>query len=103
MHALGSIDGIPNTNSREALENSYQQGNRLLECDMIMTSDRELVACHDWIFWRQNTGVERPSGLEKGEIYIPTLEVFMEHKFLGKYTPLSFADLALFLKELAKR
>ena len=62
MHALGSIDGIPNTNSREALENSYQQGNRLLECDMIMTSDWELVACHDWVFWNRNTEVEKPSG-----------------------------------------
>lgn len=99
MHALGSIDGIPNTNSREALENSYQQGNRLLECDMIMTSDWELVACHDWVFWNRNTEVEKPSGGGQNEIYIPTLEVFMEHKFLGKYTPLSFADLALFLKE----
>ena len=39
VHALGRIDNATYTNSREALENSYQNGSRTLECDLIVTSD----------------------------------------------------------------
>lgn len=51
LHAMGRIDEYTYTNSRDALENGYQNGNRLFECDFITTSDGQLVACHDWDFW----------------------------------------------------
>lgn len=99
MHALGGIDDIHYTNSKEALENSYASGNRLFECDMSMTADGKLVACHDWEFWNENVTMETKSGGRYKSDYIPTLDVFMEHRFSGKYTPLSVADVVLFLKE----
>lgn len=95
VHALGCIDGITYTNSKEALENSYQNGNRLFECDLIMTSDGHLVACHDWEFWNR----ESYDSETEDESYIPTLEVFMDCKVMGKYTPLSGKDIVLFLKD----
>lgn len=99
MHALGGIDDIHYTNSKEALENSYACGNRLFECDMSMTADGKLAACHDWVFWNEKTEIEKSSGEGQNEIYVPTLDVFMDRKFSGKYTPLSGADIVLFLKE----
>ena len=82
-HALGSIEGIAYTNSKEALVNSYQNGFRLFECDLIMTSDGQIVACHDWDFWNRETAGKV---FENGDV-IPTLDVFMSHKIMGKYTP----------------
>ncbi len=95
VHALGSIDNVHYTNSREALENSYQNGNRLFECDMIMTADAKLAACHDWEFWRAHTSLE----MSGEEDYIPTLDTFFGCKLMGKYTPLSVEDIMVFLKE----
>lgn len=94
VHALGKIDGATYTNSREALENSYEAGNRLLECDFIMTADNQIVACHDWEFWNRETNKDELAG----EDYIPTLDVFMSRKVMGKYTPLSGEDIVQFLK-----
>lgn len=72
IHALGSIDGVTYTNSKEALEYNYEAGKRLFECDLIMTADED---------------------------YIPTLDDFVSHKVMGKYTPLSVDDIMQFLKE----
>ena len=48
IHALGTVDGLAYTNSKEALEKSFLDGDRVFECDMILTADQKLVACHDW-------------------------------------------------------
>lgn len=95
VHALGSIDGVSYTNSKEALERSYQSGKRLLECDLILTSDGQVAACHDWEFWNRETN--KADSVDEG--YVPTLDVFMNHKIMGKYTPLSGDDIVLFLRD----
>lgn len=48
MHAMGEIDGYSYTNSYEAFEHNYSLGHRIFEVDLIMTSDNNLVARHDW-------------------------------------------------------
>ncbi|MCH5261471.1 MAG: hypothetical protein J1F42_01000 [Lachnospiraceae bacterium] len=95
VHALGSIDNCVYTNSKEALENSYKNGSRLFECDLILTSDGQIAACHDWESWNRETYVDNSEDMG----YIPTLEVFMNSKIMGKYTPLSGTDIVLFMKE----
>lgn len=95
IHALGSIDGVTYTNSKEALEYNYEAGKRLFECDLIMTADKQIVACHDWEFWNKETNQDD----SMDEDYIPTLDAFMSHKVMGKYTPLSADDIMQFLKE----
>lgn len=47
-HAGGSVDGLPYTNSREALERNYSLGRRVFEIDFSETCDRSLVLLHDW-------------------------------------------------------
>lgn len=90
IHALGAIEGKAYTNSKEALENSFSEGNRVFECDMILTADQRLVACHDW-------GLNMQEGISEDNI--PTKEVFMNTKIYGKYTPLSIDEIVLFMKE----
>lgn len=91
-HALGKIDDYTYTNSKEALENSYANGFRVFECDMILTSDNELVACHDWEKWHNL--IEDETSVE-----IPTKEEFLQTRFYDQYTALAIEDLLLFLAE----
>lgn len=96
VHALGEIEGITYTNSKEALENSYQEGVRFFECDFSMTSDGQLVACHDWEFW--DSWFPDDERMVGGN-YIPDLDEFMNAKVRGCFTALSGENLILFMKE----
>lgn len=96
VHALGEIDGMTYTNSKEALENSYQEGVRSFECDFSMTSDGQLVACHDWEFWDSWFPDDEKIA---GEGYTPDFDEFMNAKVMGRFTALSGEDLILFMKE----
>lgn len=95
LHALGAVDGVTYTNAKEALEHSYQDGSRMMECDFAVTSDGQIVACHDWEFWNRESNPDK----SMGEDFIPTLAFFMQSKIMGKYTPLSGDDIVLFMKE----
>ncbi len=90
IHALGIVDGFTYTNSKEALENNYLEGNKVFECDMILTSDQELVACHDW-----NTGMQKGVSEEN----IPTKEEFMQKNIYDKYSPMSIDEIIEFVAE----
>lgn len=79
-HAGGSIDGIKYTNSLESLDQSYKEGFRYIELDIIETSDGHYVAAHDWKHWARETNY-------KGEIPV-TLAEFKKHKIRGKYSTL---------------
>lgn len=79
-HASGIIDKKIYTNSLDALNISYQQGARILELDILTTSDGHYVATHDWPLWKQQTGFTGPLP--------PTLNEFNNHLILNKYTPL---------------
>lgn len=47
-HAGGDIHGIRMTNSRQALDRSYDEGFRFIEVDICLTSDGVPVLLHDW-------------------------------------------------------
>lgn len=79
-HAGGQIDGYNYTNSLEALNNSYENGFRLFELDIIQTSDKKYVAAHDWPTWERQTGIQANNP--------PTLELFLQSEIFGKYTPM---------------
>jgi phosphoglycerol transferase MdoB-like AlkP superfamily enzyme len=79
-HAGGMIDGHTYTNSLEALDHSYAAGFRLLELDIMRTSDGEFAAVHEWDEWQEMTGY-------KGKTP-PSHDVFMQQRLLGKYTPM---------------
>ncbi|MFA9376839.1 MAG: glycerophosphodiester phosphodiesterase family protein [Lachnotalea sp.] len=78
-HALGGIDNLDYTNSQEALDYSYSRGSRLMEVDLLYTSDGHLICRHNW---NQELG----DGFSKENI--PDYETFMASKINGIYTTL---------------
>lgn len=95
-HALGGIEGFAYTNSKEALENSYNNGFRIFEADVKLTSDKKLVLVHGWTKkdYKQRLGLEYNE-----ENPVMDYDIYMSSKIQEKYTPLSFKDLADFIKE----
>jgi glycerophosphoryl diester phosphodiesterase len=79
-HAGGEVNGIKSTNSKEAMDQNYKKGFRLFELDIIETSDRKLVAAHDWGMWARFTDYE-------GALP-PSHSEFMKRKIYGDYTTL---------------
>ncbi|BCG61246.1 phosphatidylinositol-specific phospholipase C/glycerophosphodiester phosphodiesterase family protein [Paenibacillus sp. URB8-2] len=47
-HAMGSVNGHKYTNVFEAFVANYEEGTRLFETDLLITSDGRLVARHEW-------------------------------------------------------
>ena len=47
-HAGGALDGMPYTNSLEALDASYAAGFRWFEMDFLRTADGAVACRHDW-------------------------------------------------------
>lgn len=96
-HAGGQIDGYSYTNSKDALENSYQFGFRNFEFDLIQTSDDKWVAGHDWEYWAKETGKDVADPSSKN--YIPTFDEFMKTKIWDRFSPLSLDDIIVFFNE----
>lgn len=74
MHATGGIEGKRYTNSKEALEATLQRRRKLIEMDLMFTSDGVLVGKHDW----KSTKNKRQ-----------TFEKFKATKTKGGFTPLT--------------
>jgi len=83
IHAMGMIEGAPYTNSLEAFEQHYANGQRYFEVDFSITSDGKMVARHDW-------GEGYQEGID--ENHIPTEAEFLELPIFGKFTPLSLKN-----------
>jgi len=47
-HAMGGINGSTYTNAFEAFVANYEQGTRIFETDLLLTTDGKLVARHEW-------------------------------------------------------
>lgn len=91
-HAMGNINGVNYTNSKEAFYNSYKKGYKVFEVDLSLTSDKKIVLWHDW---KEDAGKYVK---QKGKS-VPTYKFFMSHKICKKYTPLSLSDLVSIMKK----
>ncbi len=91
-HALGTIDGRTETNSMEALLESYERGFRVFEADLSLTSDNELVLRHDF---DDNSYYN----FEQDKTYTPhlTKNEFLSNPINGIYTPMTVEDIVKFL------
>lgn len=47
-HAMGGINNHTYTNTLDAFIANYEQGTRVFEADLLLTSDDQLVARHEW-------------------------------------------------------
>ncbi len=92
-HALGGIDGKDYTNSFEALEYSYEKGQRVVEADFQFTSDDVLVLRH---YWKDDLGQENSDGSA------PTLEEFKNTLIYSAYMPVTAEDLARYMSVTAE-
>lgn len=86
-HEGGGIENHTYTNSKEALEQSINFGFKLIEFDLIETSDGKLVAAHDWQQYRTITGEQIPTDKP-----MMTSE-FLRKKIYGRWTPLTSDDI----------
>lgn len=94
-HALGGVDGYTYTNSKEALEKSYERGIRVMETDITPTSDGKLVLVHS--FDAQGLSeLGLPTSWAKNN---PTEKEFLDTKILGRYHTMSFKQLCEYMKE----
>ncbi len=91
-HALGTVDGRVETNSEEALTESYERGFRVFEADLSLTSDNELVLRHDF----DDTSYYN---FEQDKTYTPhlTKNEFLSNPINGIYTPMTVDDIVKFL------
>lgn len=89
-HAGGGIDGKTYTNSVEAFKLNYENGFRLFEFDIAITSDNILVARHGW---DDDIGQELIDGnpLKHQE--------FMDTFYYGQYQPMDFKMILELLEE----
>jgi len=85
-HALGGIEGSKYTNSYDAFITNYNKGYRLFEADLLLTTDGELVARHDW-----SKGVQPDLPGQTGHAL--TKLQFNSSLIQGKFRPLSFHDI----------
>ena len=90
-HALGGIGDKTYLNSKESFLAAYQMGCRLFEVDLTRTSDGVWVCRHSW---KQSLGQ-----WDGEEAKVLSSEEFLASPIYGKYTPLTFEDLMLLLKE----
>jgi len=54
-HAGGGINGLKYTNSLEAMEQSIEHGFKMVELDLLISSDGRIVAVHDWKTFHEMT------------------------------------------------
>ena len=80
IHATGGIDGLTYTNSQEALENTINNGGKVIEIDFDYTSDGYLVCYH------------KPKDISRYMKKEFTLEEFLSIKVKGKYTPMRIEE-----------
>ena len=81
---------MPYSNSKDALELHYSNGQRIFEVDFCLTADDRMVARHDW-------GKGWQDGID--EEHIPTERIFLSKPIYGKYTPLSLEDVILIMQQ----
>lgn len=89
-HSFGQLEDATYTGSLEAFQKYYALGQRTFEVDLAVTKDDKPVLKHDWDFPAQE-GIDSE--------HLPTEEEFLKAPVWGKYTPLSFADLCVLMKE----
>lgn len=94
-HAMGGIGGNTYTNSKEAMENSYKRGLRVMEADFSLSSDGKLILCHSFdTSSLSSLGLPLSWNKEK-----PTEKEFLSKKVLGAYQTMNFEDVAKYMKD----
>lgn len=86
-HAMGGINGYTYTNTMEAFIANYEQGTRVFEADLLLTTDQKLVARHEWTGnMSKLLGQQDVLPAAKQGVVLEYAE-FMDSPILGVYSP----------------
>lgn len=98
-HAMGGIEDMTYTNTREAFITNYEKGTRVFEVDLLLSKDDELIARHEWGEFFTNM-LRQHNGLGEdryGAVW--TAAEFKQAKVDGQYEPLLWGDIVELLSE----
>ncbi len=90
-HEGGGIDGHTYTSSKEAVNLALSKGFKLIELDLIETSDGKLIGAHDWVQFKEITGQDN-----KNDAPMSLADAY-GLKIHGKYSALYADDIRLLL------
>lgn len=90
IHAAGRYNGQVGTNSLDALENAYADGNRYIELDFNFTCDFRPVCIHDWnhLAYSGFDGKNRP-----------TRDEFSKNSVYGMFDSLTLESVADYMRK----
>ncbi|WP_018753862.1 phosphatidylinositol-specific phospholipase C/glycerophosphodiester phosphodiesterase family protein [Paenibacillus sanguinis] len=97
-HAMGGIDELTYTNSYDAFIVNYEKGLRVFEVDLLLSSDGELIARHEWgqAFTQMLGQQETVEEDRQGAVW--SHDEFKAAKIKGNYEPLDWADIVELLE-----
>ena len=108
-HAGGGINGKLYSNSLEAWNLSYENGNRVFDADLMLTTDGQVILRHE-----NNDNLELNENIISKSVfsitdtgcleittddYPLTFEEFMNSKIYGKFTPISLENMIDYMYE----
>ncbi len=96
MHAGGSINKTYYTNSFEAIDKNYQDGNRIFEIDLNFSSDGDLVLIHSWDAFGYQSILKKEY---PGEVTPMSTRAFKNTKISGQFTSMTIKDLINYMKK----
>ncbi|WP_210474113.1 glycerophosphodiester phosphodiesterase family protein [Vibrio crassostreae] len=89
-HAGGGINGLKYTNSLEAMEQSIEHGFKMIELDLLISSDGRIVAVHDWKSFHEMTNSNNTGSISYKEFESKT--IYDKYKTLNISTALDILD-----------
>ncbi|MEZ8492243.1 hypothetical protein BCT47_04380 [Vibrio splendidus] len=89
-HAGGGINGLKYTNSLEAMEQSIEHGFKMIELDLLISSDGRIVAVHDWKSFHEMTNSNNTGSISYKEFESKT--IYDKYKALNISTAIDILD-----------
>ena len=89
-HAGGGINGLKYTNSLEAMEQSIEHGFKMIELDLLISSDRRIVAVHDWKTFHEMTNSNNTGSISSKEF--ESKIIYDKYKTLNISTAIDILD-----------
>lgn len=89
-HAGGGINGLKYTNSLEAMEQSIEHGFKMIELDLLISSDGRIVAVHDWKSFHEMTNSNNTGSISYKEFVSKT--IYDKYKTLNISTAIDILD-----------
>ncbi|WP_061038558.1 MULTISPECIES: glycerophosphodiester phosphodiesterase family protein [Vibrio] len=89
-HAGGGINGLKYTNSLEAMEQSIEHGFKMIELDLLISSDGRIVAVHDWKSFHEMTNSNNTGSISYKEF--ESKIIYDKYKTLNIFTAIDVLD-----------